>query len=119
MLILINKNVFQNVRNGCAAGILIWPPPPLFLNGCCLLLVSGVTLNSVPKMANVSAANAAAAAAAAAANRDPAVDRSLRSVFGKFVAFRSLCLGKFILWVLRENVSKRVVNENLLTWMSG
>uniref|UniRef100_A0A3B4FXR9 Cleavage stimulation factor subunit 2 n=1 Tax=Pundamilia nyererei TaxID=303518 RepID=A0A3B4FXR9_9CICH len=32
-------------------------------------------------MANVSVANAAAAAAAAAANRDPAVDRSLRSVF--------------------------------------
>uniref|UniRef100_A0A3Q0S7V3 Cleavage stimulation factor, 3' pre-RNA, subunit 2 n=1 Tax=Amphilophus citrinellus TaxID=61819 RepID=A0A3Q0S7V3_AMPCI len=32
-------------------------------------------------MANVSAANAAAVAAAAAANRDPAVDRSLRSVF--------------------------------------
>lgn len=123
MLILINKNVFQNVRNGCAAGILIWPFPPFFfflfffMNGCCLLLVSGVTLNSVPKMANVSAANAAAAAAAA--NRDPAVDRSLRSVFGKFVAFMSLCLGKFILWVLRKNVRKRVVNENLLTWMSG
>lgn len=98
-----------------------FPPffPFFFLNGCCLLLVSGVTLNSVPKMANVSAANAAAAAAAAAANRDPAVDRSLRSVFGKFVDFRSLCLGKFIRWVLRENASKRVVNENLLTWMSG
>lgn len=106
-----------------------FPPPtalpPLFsfffffMNGCCLLLVSGVTLNSVPKMANVSVANAAAAAAAAAANRDPAVDRSLRSVFGKFVAFRSLCLGKFILWVLRKNVRKRVVNQNLLTWMSG
>lgn len=32
-------------------------------------------------------ANVAAVAAAAAANRDPAVDRSLRSVFGKIVAF--------------------------------
>lgn len=44
----------------------------------------GVTINSFPKMASASVA-AAAAAAAAAANRDPAVDRSLRSVFGKFV----------------------------------
>lgn len=36
-------------------------------------------------MASASVAAAAAAAAAAAVNRDPAVDRSLRSVFGKFV----------------------------------
>lgn len=39
-------------------------------------------------MANVAAS--AAAAAAAAANRDPAVDRSLRSVFGEFVVL--ICL---------------------------
>ena len=37
-------------------------------------------------MANVAAAAAAAAAAAVAANRDPAVDRSLRSVFGTLYA---------------------------------
>lgn len=43
-------------------------------------------------MANVSAA----AAAAAAASKDPAVDRSLRSVFGKFVAVLLLA-GLFIL----------------------
>lgn len=35
-------------------------------------------------MANVTAAAVAAAAAAAAASRDPAVDRSLRSVFGEY-----------------------------------
>lgn len=42
-------------------------------------------------MANVAAS--AAAAAAAAANRDPAVDRSLRSVFGEFVALFCLVTG--------------------------
>lgn len=45
----------------------------------------GVTVICVRKMASVSVAAAAAAAAVAAANRDPAVDRSLRSVFGKLV----------------------------------
>lgn len=54
----------------------------------------GVTLICVPKMANVTAA--AAAAAAAAASRDPAVDRSLRSVFGKFVAVSRPVIGSFI-----------------------
>lgn len=33
----------------------------------------------------MASASVAAAVAVAAANRDPAVDRSLRSVFGKFV----------------------------------
>lgn len=39
----------------------------------------GVTCISFPNMANV----VASPASAAAANRDPAVDRSLRSVFGE------------------------------------
>lgn len=45
----------------------------------------GVTVICLRNMASVSGVAAAAAAAAAAANRDPAVDRSLRSVFGKFI----------------------------------
>lgn len=52
------------------------PEVVLFL----LLRFPGVALVYVPKMANL-----AAAVAAAAANRDPAVDRSLRSVFGTFL----------------------------------
>lgn len=46
-------------------------------------------------MANVAAAAAAAAAAAVAANRDPAVDRSLRSVFGKLCVVTCSVTGSF------------------------
>lgn len=55
-------------------------------------------------------ANVAAVAAAAAANRDPAVDRSLRSVFGKFVSVIFPFTGRFIHYMYDKTKEEEIDN---------
>lgn len=69
-------------------------------------------------MANIATA-AAAAAAAAAANRDPAVDRSLRSVFGEFVKVTLPGVGGFIRYVPDRAINRLEINVSLLALVAG